>query len=82
MSLQTGQNVTRCNWGKIPVPQTVIDRVNVFGKDQPEHFIFTDKNGWQISESDITRVEGDQNVTPNVLIEEDYDLDGNYVVDK
>ena len=74
MSLQTGQKITRYNWDEIPLPQTVINRFNVIGKDQPEHFIFTNRKGWQIVESDITGVEGDQNVTPQILIEEDDDL--------
>ena len=60
----------------------MINWVNVIGKDQPEHFIFTDIKGRKIGESHITRVEGDQNVTPQILIEEDDDLDEQDVVDK
>ena len=69
MSLKTGQNITRYNWYEIPIPQTVINRVNVLGKDKPEHFIFTNRKGRKIGESEITGVEGDQNVTPHILIE-------------
>ena len=82
MSLQTGQKITRYNWDEIPLPQTVINRFNVLVKDQPEHLIFTDRKGWQIGESKITGLEGDQNVTPQILIEEDYDLDEQDVVDE
>ena len=32
MSLQTGQNITGYNWDEIPIPQTVINRINVLGK--------------------------------------------------
>ena len=74
MSLKTEQNITRYNWDEIPIPQTVIYRVNVLGKDQLEHFIFTDRKGQKIGESKITGVEGDQNVTPHIFIEEDDDL--------
>ena len=56
MSLQTGQKITGYNWDEIPIPQTVINRFNVLEKDQPEHFIFTDRKGRQIGESDITGV--------------------------
>ena len=82
MSLQNGQNITRYNWDDIPIPKTVIDRVNVLGKDQPEHFIFTNRKGKKIGEPKITGVEGDQSVTPQNLIEEDDDLNENDVVDK
>ena len=58
MSLQTGQKITRYNWDEIPIPQTVTNQVNVIGKDQPGHFIFTDRKSQQIGESDITGVEG------------------------
>ena len=60
----------------------MINRVNVIGKDQPEHFIFADRKGRKIGESDITGVEGDQNVTPQILIEEDYGINEQDVVDK
>ena len=50
-------------------------------KGQPEIFIFTDKKGRKIGESEITGVEGDQNVTPQFFTEDD-DLDEQDVVDK
>ena len=56
MSFQTGQKITRYNWDEIPIPQTVINQVNVLGKYQPEFFIFTDRKGRQIGESEITGV--------------------------
>ena len=58
----------------------MINRVNVLGKDQPEHFIFTDRKGRKIGESGITGIEKDQNVTPQILIEEDDDLNEQDVV--
>ena len=60
----------------------MINRFNVLVKDQPENFIFTDRKGWQIGESKITGVKGDQNVTPQILIKEDDDLDEQDVVDE
>ena len=82
MSLQTGQKTTRYNWDEITIPQTFINQVNVIGKYQPENFIFTDRKGRKIGESKITGVEGDQNRTPQTLIEEDDDLDEQDVVDE
>ena len=80
MSLQTGQKITRYNLNEIPIPQTVINRVNILGNNQPELFIFTNRKVQKIGESDITGVEGDQNGTPKTLIEEDDDLDEQDVV--
>ena len=60
----------------------MINRVNVLGKNQPEHFIFNNIKGRKIGESEITGVERDQTETPKVLIEEDDDLNEQDVVDK
>ena len=60
----------------------MIDQFNVIGKDQPEHFICADRKCRKIGESEITGVEGDQNFTPQFFIEEDDDLDEQYVLDK
>ena len=82
MILKTGQNIIGYNWDEITIPQTVINRFNFLGKDQPEHFIFTNRKGRQIGESEITGVEEDQKVTPHILIEEDDDLNEKCVVNK
>ena len=44
--------------------------------------ILTNRTGRQIGESDIMGVEGDQNVTQNILVEEDDYLDEKDIVDK
>jgi hypothetical protein len=36
MSLTTGKKITRRSWDEIPMPDTVIARVNKHGEDQPE----------------------------------------------
>ena len=82
MILQTVQKITKYNWDETTITKTVIDRFNVLGKYQPEHFIFTDRKGRKIGESDIIGVQGDQNVTPQILIEQDDDLDEQDVFDK
>ena len=51
-------------------------------KGSTGNFIFTNRKGRKIGESDITGVEGDQNVTPQILIEEDDDLDEQDIVDE
>ena len=66
MSLQTGQKIKRYNWDEITIPQKVINWVNVLGKDQPEHFIFTNKKNRKIGEFEITGVKGYRNVTPQI----------------
>ena len=82
MTLKTGQKITRYNWDEIPIPQTVINRVNVLWKDQPGHSIFTNKKDRKSGESETTGLKGDQNTTPQMLIEEDDDLDEQDVVYK
>jgi hypothetical protein len=43
MALNTGKKITRRSWDVIPMPDTVIARVNALGTDQPEQLIFTDR---------------------------------------
>jgi hypothetical protein len=50
MSLTSAKKIVRRSWDKIPMPQTVIDRVNHLGKDQPEQFVFTDRKGQPIGD--------------------------------
>jgi hypothetical protein len=45
MALKTGKKFTRRSWDVIPMPETVIARVNALGTDQPEQLIFTDQRG-------------------------------------
>jgi hypothetical protein len=45
MSLASGQRISRRTWDIIPMPNSVITRVNELGKDQPEQFIFTNRKG-------------------------------------
>ena len=54
LNLTTGKRISRRTWDIIPMPQTVIDRVNLLGKDQPELFVFTDRKGRPIGDIDIT----------------------------
>lgn len=50
MSLATGQKISRRSWDVLPMPNSVVDRVNTLGKDQPELFIFTDRKGRPIGD--------------------------------
>ena len=58
MSLTTGAAVTRYGWDLIPMPSSVIARVNRLGKDQPELLVFTDRKGRHIGEDEPTGVDG------------------------
>ena len=42
MSLQSTKKITRSRWDSIPIPDTVISRVNDLAKGEPEHFICID----------------------------------------
>jgi hypothetical protein len=50
MSLATSHSLSRRTWDILPMPNSVIDRVNTLGKYQPELFIFTDCKGHPIGD--------------------------------
>ena len=52
IALNTGKKITRRSWDVIPMPDTVIARVNELANDQPEQFTFTDKHGRIIGDTD------------------------------
>ena len=60
----------------IPMPDIVINRVNMLGKYQPDILVFTDCKGWIIVYGDvgITGVNGYENEVP-LQIENENDLD-------
>ena len=59
MALNTGKKITRNSWDAIPMPDTVIARVNALGRDQPAHLIFTDRSGQLIGDVEIPGVDYD-----------------------
>jgi hypothetical protein len=50
MSLRLGLKITRYSWTLIPMPDTVIDRVNTLGSAEPEILSFEDRRGRKIGE--------------------------------
>ena len=56
MALNTGQKITRYSWTEVPMPDTVIARVNQLGADQPEHLTFTDRHGNLIGDNETPGV--------------------------
>ena len=50
MALNTGRVITRYSWDSLPMPDTVIARVNYLGRDQPKQFIFTNRHGQEIGD--------------------------------
>ena len=77
MSLKTEEKITRYSWDELPMPDSVIARVNKLAKDQPEDLIFTNKKGELIGDVEVTGVDGElEQVTPQIeTIEEDNDLE-------
>ena len=57
------ENITNKYWDMIPIPDTVIDWVNIFGKYQPELLLFSDLKGQLIIDGDVdlTVLDGDGN---------------------
>ena len=77
MILTTSADVTRYGWDPIPMPSSVIERVNRLGKDQPELLLFTNRKGRLIGKSEPTGVDGDGAEQPgqNEDLEDDVGLD-------
>ena len=57
MALYTGKKIVRRSWDVIPIPDTVITRVNALGSDQHEKLIFTDRRGRPIGDVEIPGVD-------------------------
>ena len=75
MRLKTGSKVHRISWDEVPMPDSVIKRVNTLGKDQPQHFIFTDRKCRLIGENELSGVDGETENPLQIEIIEDDDLD-------
>ena len=58
MALNTGKKIVRRSWDVIPMPDTVIARVNTLGADQPEQLVFTDRHGRLIGDDDDVDMPG------------------------
>ena len=60
LKLSTGEKITRFDWTPLPMPDTVIDRVNALGAKQPELLTFTDRKGRIIGDNQIPGVDLDE----------------------
>ena len=60
-TLNTASVVVRWDWKALPMPQSVIDRLNAKAKGQPSHPVFTDRSGNVIGDIpfDVGRIETD-----------------------
>ena len=56
MALSTGKKIIRHSWDAIPMPDTVIARVNTLGQDQPEELTFTNRHGRLIGDNEMPGV--------------------------
>ena len=57
MALNTGNKIVRSIWYVIPMPDTVITRVDALGRYQPEQLVFTDRCGRPIGNVRISGVD-------------------------
>ena len=57
MALNTGKKIVRRSWDVIPMPDTVITRVNALDSDQPEQLVFTNRRGRPIGNVKIPGVD-------------------------
>ncbi len=50
LALDTGHTINQYQWVLLPMPPTVIARVNLFGKNEPSILTFTNRHDWQIGD--------------------------------
>ena len=80
MALSSGHKIIQRSWDVIPMPYTIIARMNALGHDQPKQLIFTDRRGHIIGDTNSTDV-----AIPGVDLDDDtktvhgVDLDVNNV---
>jgi hypothetical protein len=60
MALNSGNKIVRCSWDVILMRDIAIARANPLGSDQPHHITFTDRHGCLIGDTDIPRVDADE----------------------
>jgi hypothetical protein len=65
-TLNTSQVITRRSWDVIPMPKSVVDRVNFIGRDQPIQPVFLDRAGNPIGDGDANYEEDYANPTANL----------------
>jgi hypothetical protein len=56
LCLRSGRLIVRYNWTPLPMPDEVLDRVNLLGADQPEQLIFADRRGRTLGEIELPGV--------------------------
>ena len=59
MALNTGKKIVQHSWDVIPMPDTVITRVNALGSNQPEQLVFTYSRGRPFGDVKIPGVDVD-----------------------
>ena len=76
MTLGSMKKLVRQSWDAIPMPGTVIARMNTFGHGQPNDVYFLNRKKHPIGELDITGVYYGGTESPHiVLMEPETDLD-------
>ena len=67
MSFTKGEKITRYSWYEIPITDSVINQVNILGKDQPEHLTFRGGKGRLIGEVELTGLDVELTDTPQKI---------------
>ena len=73
---EVNENITKQSWDVIPIPDTVIDWVNLLVKYLQEILVFTDRRGRTIGDGDVELVvvdgAGDENESPLKIQNKNY----------
>ncbi len=65
-TLNTSRVITRWSWDVIPMPKSVVDRVNFIGRDQPIQTVFLGHTGNPIGDGDADYEEDPADPTANL----------------
>jgi hypothetical protein len=65
-TLNTSRVITRWSWDVIPMPKSIVDRVNFISRDQPIQPVFLDRSGNPIDDRDVNYEEDPANPTANL----------------
>ena len=73
LNLKSGKTIVRRSWDRLPMPDTVIARVNRLGAGQPKQLVFKDRHGRLIGDVELPGVD-DEPDTPGDLAGVDTDI--------
>jgi hypothetical protein len=73
LNLKSGKTIVRRSWDRLPMPDSIIARVNHLGAGQPKQLVFKDRHGRLIGDVELPGVD-DEPTEPDELAGVDTDI--------